>query len=206
MRVTDASSGVKRVRVLVVSPSEAFVSRVPLKLVSGTTHDGVWAGMVPLSRCASEAGRWSTLVDVRDNAGRGRFYGPIPGVTVAAGDHAQPRFDLPSRAVAPAGPMVLEFDEDVTGASTDSLVVRRLTDSGPSPAQSGSWVCTDKAAASTSCASGSVRMASFTPAAAFVRGARYEIAVNPEHVLGLTDLAGNPAGPRATDEFFVRQP
>jgi hypothetical protein len=58
------------------------------------------------------------------------------------------------------------------------------------------WTCADVFGSPTSCASGTVRRAAFTPAAPTT--GQLFVLLNPEHTLGVTDLAGNPVGRRYT--------
>jgi hypothetical protein len=46
----------------------------------------------------------------------------------------------------------------------------------------------------TSCATGTVRRATFTPTG--TTSGQLFVLLNPEHSLGVTDLAGNPVGRR----------
>jgi uncharacterized lipoprotein NlpE involved in copper resistance len=81
-----------------------------------------------------------------------------------------------------AGPVTLDFTEDVVGVDNTTVSFGR----------DGTWACTDASEAPTNCLTGAVRHASFTPASPFDNGAYYYLQLNPNHTLGLTDLAGNP--------------
>jgi hypothetical protein len=65
----------------------------------------------------------------------------------------------------------------------------------PEPPVPGSWTCRDVRDAVTSCATGRVRTAAFTPTTPFTPLSDYQVELNPEHTLGLVDMAGNPAQP-----------
>ena len=101
-------------------------------------------------------------------------------------------FDMPV-----AGPIVIPFDEDVNGITSRSMPAFRVTGRLPEPRVSGQWACFDADAAETDCRTGAVREASFQPDEPLRATATYSFAVNPVHVLALTDLAGNPALPRS---------
>ena len=88
---------------------------------------------------------------------------------------------------------MLDFDEDVTGITPSSAPV--IAADGGAPV-AGAWTCTDATGATTGCATGTVRRAAFTPAVPTT--SQLFVLLNPEHSLGVTDLAGNPAGPRYT--------
>ena len=62
----------------------------------------------------------------------------------------------------------------------------------PGPLDPGMRACTKGSGAATVCATGRVRNAIFTPSALFTARQRYDIELNPEHYLDVTDLAGNP--------------
>ncbi|MGZ5418465.1 MAG: hypothetical protein ACXWDI_14955 [Nocardioides sp.] len=54
----------------------------------------------------------------------------------------------------------------------------------------------------TSCAEGRVRRANWHPAEPLEPGGSYRVQVNPEGVLDVTDLSGNPAG-RYDDDYSL---
>ena len=56
----------------------------------------------------------------------------------------------------------------------------------------GTWACLDGSKASTDCLTGEVRTALFNPDVDLVSGGLYVLYLDPEGVLALTDLAGNP--------------
>lgn len=66
----------------------------------------------------------------------------------------------------------------------------------------GTWACKTVGGVTTSCATGQVRTASFTPTSSFTASTNHYIELNPEHQLGVTDLAGNPFD-RYTMYFFT---
>jgi hypothetical protein len=100
------------------------------------------------------------------------------------------------------------FREDVAGISDTSAVVlpagySRFYPAPAPPAVEGSWSCTTADGAPVSCATGPLRTISFTPATPFAADGRYEMWLNPEHVLDATDLAGNPAQPGFGNSFRI---
>ena len=59
----------------------------------------------------------------------------------------------------------------------------------------GSWSCKSAAGTRVDCSLGQVRHASWTPSQPLPpppAGERYGVFFNPEHVLDVTDMAGNP--------------
>jgi len=83
----------------------------------------------------------------------------------------------------------------VTGVSDASALVYTGTPEQPyvlNQRLDGRWTCKDAAAQPTDCAGTAVRSAEFTPAAPLRAGMGYEVRLNPEFVLDLRDLAGNP--------------
>lgn len=164
---------------------------VPLRLVEGTTRDGVWRGRWTPPGCRTIAGTWVAHVDVEDIAGNDGIVKPLPRIEVANDDVRSPR-----AAGTMPGPtqLSLTFDEDVVGISAVSAAVTRT----PTPKTretsrsfTGSWQCRDAAGATVDCVAGPLRVALFTPDVAFPAGL-YSVSFDPEHVLAVTDLAGNP--------------
>jgi hypothetical protein len=89
------------------------------------------------------------------------------------------------------------FDEDVVGIGPAGAVVVRRSFLAPFLALgqvSGDWSCLDAAGTASSCATGPVRTAVFTSYQPLAPG-NYDVDINPEHVLDVTDLAGNPFRP-----------
>jgi hypothetical protein len=191
VRARDAGSGVRGVRVLLIDPDRADGSReVALHRISGTRHNGVWSAAATISSCAI-AGTWRTEVEVTDRSLRSRqSRAGLPTLEVVANDNLAPTVVRTSTA---SGTPVLDFDEDATGITSASAPV--IAGDGGAPV-AGTWTCTDATGATTSCASGTVRRAAFTPAASTT--GQLFVLLNPEHSLGVTDLAGNPAGRRYT--------
>jgi Bacterial Ig-like domain len=115
---------------------------------------------------------------------------------VTASDHRRPRAELVRYVVNPADPINVTFNEPVNGITAATGTLRRLI--GPlrdptyGPIILGAWTCADDTGATASCRSGTVQSAEFTPTRPLKPSENYSLALNPEHSLGLTDLAGNP--------------
>jgi hypothetical protein len=191
VRARDAGSGVAGVRVLLVDPDGSEAGpEVALHRTSGSRRDGVWSAAVTISTCAI-AGSWHTELEVTDRSRRSRqARAGLPVFEVVANDNLAPTV---VRTSTPSGTPVLDFDEDVTGITPASAPV--IAADGGAPV-TGAWKCTDVTGATTSCADGTVRRAAFTPAAPAT--SQLFVLLNPEHSLGVTDLAGNPVGRRYT--------
>ena len=191
VRARDAGSGVAGVRVLLLDPDRSDSGReVALHRTSGSRRDGVWSAAVTISTCAI-GGSWHTELEVTDRSLRSRQYrAGLPTLEVVANDNLAPTVVRTSTA---SGTPVLDFDEDVTGITPTSAPV--IAADGGAPV-AGAWTCTDVTGATTSCATGTVRRAAFTPAAPAT--SQLFVLLNPEHSLGVTDLAGNPVGRRYT--------
>lgn len=198
MSASDARSGIDKITVTLTSPSGLHVSG-GLHLISGTAQAGAWEATMPLARCRSEAGTWSAVVEVTDQVGHDRRYEPASmNLSMQAGDHFTPKSQVSPRTPL-AGPLVVTFDEDVQGVDATSMVVRRRT-YPPSPPTAGAWSCSDATQATADCAAGPVRTARFVPSVPFA-AKPYEVEINPMHVLGVTDLSGNPHFWEAAVEF-----
>jgi hypothetical protein len=187
----DAGSGVAGVRVLLLDPVGSDSGReVALHRTSGSPRDGVWSAAVTISTCAI-GGSWRTELEVTDRSLRSAQYRVgLPTLEVVANDNQAPTV---VRTSTGSGTPVLDFDEDVTGITPTSAPV--IAADGGVPV-AGAWTCTDVTGATTSCAAGTVRRAAFTPVAPST--SQLFVLLNPEHSLGVTDLAGNPVGRRYT--------
>jgi Bacterial Ig-like domain len=199
-RLTDTKAGVSYAVVSFRSVN-GFGAVAYLHRVSGTAANGVWKGTAVVSRCSSEAGSWQTSIDIADMAGNTRHLTPAnvaakgwpKAISVQAGDHRFPIATMPVTFDVPvAGPVNVTFNEAVNGIDSDNVVVREDTFPTPGPAIAGTWACLTGAGASTSCTTGQVRTASFTPTVPLDTNSYYQLTLNPEHRLGVTDLAGNP--------------
>lgn len=202
LRARDADSGVGDV-------SAGFWARdvsvrVRMHLVSGTRHDGVWQGTARVDRCPSQSGVWHATVHLFDHRGNQANYGPAALrdhgwtstlVVTAMPDTLPPTARLARETVPNAGPVVLNFNQAVNGISASSAPVHRVNPntlghvSGPID---GTWTCRNGAGTLTDCGTGRVRKAVFRPSQPFPEPGSFEVALNPEHNLDITDLAGNP--------------
>jgi hypothetical protein len=113
-------------------------------------------------------------------------------VSVKAGDHVVPQVTGPSASQPTGGPITVSFNEVVNGISGTSATVRKGGFPDPGPVVAGSWTCQTGAGAATSCATGQVRKASFTPTSPLDTFTSYQIELNPEGSLSVRDLGGNP--------------
>ena len=138
-------------------------------------------------------GEGSYVWDVDGN----QYLDLLGGIAVTALGHAHPGWvqAIASQA-ADTGSVHVVFTEDVVGISATSAPVyasRPLFDHGNPVA--GSWQCADLNGATADCLRGPVRTAVFVADQPFPASYSGPVAVvNPEHVLDVTDLAGNPAG------------
>lgn len=192
VRAADDRAGVAGVRLRLLDPghSDGLVD-TELRRVSGSRKDGVWEGAVTLSRCESVAGTWTAQLEVTDRADRVRQYlTGQPTLQVVAPDNLAPHVVRTSDA---SSRPVLDVDEDVTGITSESAVARAQHDD---TTVAGTWTCTDAAGAPASCADGKVRRATFSPHPSFASVGPLSVVLNPEHSLGVTDLAGNVVGRR----------
>lgn len=192
-RVRDAESGVLFVGVRGVKQRAG-------RLVSGTVRDGVWETTVTFERCRSRSSDYRAQAFARDRAGRWGE-GALPAVAVVAGDHQVPVADVPSVPLPAGGALPVTFGEDVVGLTEQSAVMVRWNGYPASGEPlAGSWSCADAQGSSVDCLTGPLRSARFVPAAPLDQGASYALVLNPERVLSLTDLAGNPFD---RDQFLV---
>lgn len=84
VRVTDAQSGVVRVRADLRRPGISGLPRAWLTLKSGDRHDGRWRGRLLLPRCGTVAGSYTLLVRVTDRIGNRNVLRPSPRLQVVA--------------------------------------------------------------------------------------------------------------------------
>ena len=207
VKARDSLSGVADVTVALRRPDvgTSVISR--LRRVSGTAKDGTWRGTVRFERCATPAMVLHAELIIGDRAGNFREYAELrPGwpktVTIAAADHIAPFAELTNSPPPPDGPVGIEFNEPVSGLDDHTAVVAPLTAQGtPGDSISGSWTCANSAGA-VDCLEGPVSTASYTPTEALPDG-DYVVQLDPEHYLGLTDLAGNPPRRSTTSPFTV---
>lgn len=209
-RVRDVGSGVRQVVARLDGPGnwEGYASlRVPMSRTSGTSRDGVWTGTLTMRPCDAPAGVWQAAVLAKD-AVRKRVVRLAGAFTVVNTDVRRPTALVTGRSwqVGRSGPLAVEFHEDVVGVDAANTLVhigdgqRGQAGDNPPPI-AGSWACKDAAGVSVDCTAGPVRTAAFTPTSPMNASTNHTLVLNPEHHLGLTDLAGNPYNPRWSLEF-----
>jgi hypothetical protein len=205
VKATDADSGVASVWVEWMYPGYdpyTVGASAVLHRVSGSARDGTWQGTATIQRCKPATTlRFNAQVYVKDRVGRLRSREVLTASTVGLlyGDHTFEHF----HAGASSGLIRVDFDEPVSGLTDPSATIRQGTDprdETPDPLVAGSWACSSTGA-STDCKTGPVTEATFTPLGDLPPG-EYYVTLNPEHSLGVRDLAGN-APRRATDELTV---
>jgi hypothetical protein len=184
-----------------------------LRRVRGTPAAGVWRGSLRLPDCPAASGKSPLNVWVTDARGHATRY--TSRTLKAAGWPAALRIRalpdaLPPRArriggyeVRLRGPVRISFTEAVNGLTEASAPLSPvdLETEEPGPALPGIWRCRDANRVLTDCGTGSVRRAALHLDARLIAGQEYQVSLNPEHVLALTDLAGNPFD---RDRLFFR--
>jgi hypothetical protein len=205
LRAKDPGAGVDRVEVSYRTPQlhQAFLM---LSRVSGSAADGRWTGEAKVLRCVADAGRWTVAIFMLDRAGNVGSYtsedltdlGFPSRVAVRANDTQLPSATGPQGTITADGDITVRFSEKVNGINADSaaLVLNAFSDNPVT--LPGTWTCTTRDGADTSCATGEVRRATFDPESDLLPGQDYLVVLNPEHQLSITDLAGNPF-----DRYFV---
>lgn len=188
VRATDAKSGVSNVFVSFAGP-RGFGAVASMHRVSGTVKDGVWKGSARIVKCFSAPGKWKATVVVYDMAGNYRSY-RAGTITVKAGDHGVPVAKTTS-SIGVSDPILVRFNEDVNGIDTSSVTLREQTYPTQGPPVSGTWTCQNASGGTANCLTGKVRKATFTPSAP-LNNNYYQVELNPNHSLKVTDLAGNP--------------
>lgn len=203
LHLADARSGVARVEVRTEADGDSglgtFSSEAVLHRTGGSAGDGTWTGEAVVPVCRSYPGTWSWWVTAWDAAGNRHIWRPsalrqigLPSTfDMLAADHAAPDFVAGKRQRI----LTVTFEDDVVGISNRSVQVYRgpemINDfewTSPSPPRNGTWACQDKDGMTTDCRVGPVRTAVFTPA----DGKPFDtVLLNPDHSLGVRDLAGN---------------
>jgi hypothetical protein len=197
----DVRSGPRRVRLVVrvrddrsgvaaVAPTlqlrDGPALDIPVRRVTGTRRDGVWRGSVVVPSCAV-SGAWSLWLRTRDRSGLVSSHVTHDAVRVRAGDHVAPRAE---RVADDGGQPAFRFTEDVVGISTRAAY---LVTSGLAHTRlEGTWNCRNRHGAAVDCAAGPVRLATYRVTEGAPTGP-VDLVLNPEHVLDVLDLAGNPA-------------
>lgn len=196
-RVVDDASGVAEVSAILVGPDGSPSAGPPARLarVSGTPRDGIWEGTVTVSRCRATTGDWFVLAQAEDERGswRSTTFTRQP-VAVTASDRS-PAFPVRGSVLGwEPTRLRVDFAEDVVGVSPSSAVLRRTTFTPAFEVETvtGTWDCHDVAGVPVDCVAGPVRSAVATLPDQPAAGGSYDVVLNPEHVLDVRDLAGNP--------------
>jgi hypothetical protein len=189
VRLRDVRSGVASASAWI---EREFISEfeVPLRLVEGTRADGVWRGTWTAATCGVPSGLRQLQIVARDRAGNA-LRSPVgpPRIDVVNDDH-QPPFIVGSQVTDTD--VTVSFSEDVVGVSQRSMVLFDVDRAfGPGPQFAGHWTCRAITGPAVDCLAGPVREASFV-ADQLLTTSFHQLTVNPEHVLDVTDLAGNP--------------
>ena len=167
-------------------PFSAGIRAVPTPgLVSGDRHDGIWRTTVVVDSCLAQDAAvvpFVTAVDRSSSDGRNG-----PRLAVVSADNTNPTYH---GFEVVDGRVVVSFSEDVDGVSTESVRVGHRASGEVAP---GTWTCLAEGGGPTSCVTGGVRSATFTPDAALPAGEEYTLVVNPPGNLDVTDQNGNPA-------------
>jgi hypothetical protein len=185
VKAADVGSGVAEV----VADSDNYTLK--LRRVSGTPWSGTWTGIVHVRRCTAHSGPWSpSRIVLRDGPNPWRSIRPgdvpsWPQVTVTGRDITV--HDPLVTSAGPAADVKVAFDERVNGITNESAVLV-----GEGVDHPGVWTCLNGSNAVVDCLTGAVRKATFNPDDDLVTGGSYVLLLDPEGVLALTDLAGNP--------------
>ena len=195
VRLADVRSGIRSAVVTMPvsthgEPGQAM-TRVRLTRTAGTARHGTWTGHVRLAPCTLLYRRTPVFVAARDRAGNDRLWRPT--VLTARTQSLWPaQADLTTPVVGATGPITLTFSQAVTGINPASPTVRRSDSTGTGPPLAGTWTCFTGSGMTTSCPTGHVRTASWTPDVPLDSPASYRVDLNPEGNLDVTDLDGNP--------------
>jgi hypothetical protein len=187
-RVRDAGSGAKT-GTAVVQRGLIREYFVPMRLVSGTSKDGLWRGSWTARTCEVLPGARTIAVDVRDRTFNvGRSASPGPGLDVVNDDPSGPWITADTVSTTA---VTVWFTEDVRGISLQSAYLISGGGEPTDPPVTGEWSCADASGAPVDCLTGPALTATFAPTTPLTHsyGA---LVVNPEHVLDVTDMAGNP--------------
>jgi hypothetical protein len=193
--ITDRGSGARAAGLSMQRPPVNApgypVLGTQLTLTAGTRHAGTWTGSLRLTRCQAVGGRWNLTLFAADRTSTSFVHRSL---IVRNVDVVPPSAHSTSVLSVPTGgPMAIRFDQDVRGVTPDNIAVVSSLATAPID---GAWTCRSSRDVPVDCGSGPVRTASYTPTAPLAPATGHAVQLNPEHHLGLTDLAGNPALPR----------
>ncbi|MFC4786934.1 hypothetical protein ACT8ZV_20840 [Nocardioides sp. MAHUQ-72] len=184
-RIDDPRSGVRE--------ASGFISShvMPLERIRGTAKHGTWRGHLRLTPCTRPVRDHSwVVVEAYDGAGN-EMHDPARKMRVRHRDLRPPQFSFTTHSVAQSGPVTIAFDEPVNGISDRSATVQQWSQGRYAPPLAGSWACFEKDGDVTSCRTGRVRSAAWTPEDPLA-ATHAHVVLNPVGTLELTDLHGNP--------------
>jgi hypothetical protein len=199
LHVVDAGTGTSTVHVARLDDARGSWAGVWARRTAGTRRDGWWVAHLPFSRCTTGAGEHEVVASVTDRVGNTSTVA-VASFEAVVGDHRGP---LPSvhgfgLHEEPAGPLVVTFDEPAFGVTGDSLVLMH-----EGARVGGTWTCWDPNSTAVDCVAGPVLRAELVTSERPVPATIYDLVVNPEHTLDLTDALGNPSVPRDERKWFV---
>jgi hypothetical protein len=185
VKAGDVGSGVTRV------DADGWGYRIRLHRTSGTARSGTWTGTVHVHRCSAHSGSWAPVRVLAQDVWN-------PDRSVSPGDlPTWPKVEVTGRdltvgfpvveSAGPAADVTVAFNEAVNGVTTESALVY-----GGGELHTGTWSCLNFNGAPVDCLTGKVRKALFNPDTDLTSGELYALLLDPEGVLALTDLAGNP--------------
>jgi hypothetical protein len=190
IRAIDAESGVAFVGLGSFDSDDPLL---PGRLVSGTRHNGLWRVEVPLPQCGTPAWEWADVLSAHDRSWNGNEVVREVHYRVINTDVIPPTI----RNVRSGETVKVEFSERVTGLTNASAPIRAVLSSPRhrralgAPLE-GTWTCRTKSGTAVDCPTGAFRLAAWRPTTPLDPAQAYIVDVNPEHVLDITDLAGNP--------------
>jgi hypothetical protein len=185
VRVRDAMSGVRSVTARLGPDDNGPPGEVALRRTSGSARDGIWRGTIRVHRCQPYDVAATVRLTAVDRAGQARRAHSVrQGLRVSV--RWADALIWPPRT---QDGLSLHFPEDVVGMHAASAVLLVGDQQQVVP---GTWTCQDAAGVAVDCIRGPVRRADLhVPDPASLPATRI-ILLNPEHVLDVRDLAGNP--------------
>lgn len=183
-----------------------FGQSADMKRVRGTARDGIWVGRMTLDPCARFETKRGSIRAV-DRLGNWRFHDFTAKAKVKRLDNHPPRPTHYDNKYDADEPVTFRFSEVVNGINAESVVVQQKNWPDPmGPPLAGTLTCRDGADQATSCADGEVREVTWVPSVPLTPdpGTSYRVSINPDGVLDVTDLRGNPVerDPHEPEDFF----
>jgi hypothetical protein len=207
VKARDNLSGVSRVRLQLHDDVVGSATEIELRRVRGTAKEGIWGGTIRFRKCVGSATGLRPQLLISDQAGNFRRYqrmrpGWSTGLTIKRSDWSAPFASVTDGSPAAAGPVELQFNELVEGLDEHTVAIAPLVNFVPGTPVPGSWACQGEQGESVDCVLGDVRTASFTPSQPLSPGI-YQVELNPDHYLGLTDQGGNAPRQFVTANFDI---